>query len=71
MEPVLTYQLDWNVSHNQYRIMITTQSRTQLSPIKVESPEEFAAIVLLLSKAGVMIDIKTGDLRVPQRNVGT
>jgi hypothetical protein len=68
---VLRYVADWNPKTNLYRIMIWTNAGGPF-PVPVNSETEYIAVLLMLGKAGVVVDLPgTGDLRVPERSPGS
>lgn len=73
--PVISYEVDWNTAVDQYRINIWLQNGSQGIPLKLDTDTEFLAVLTMLGRAGVVFDPggdnAAGDLRLPQRPVGT
>jgi hypothetical protein len=68
---VLKYMADWNPTTDLYRIMVWTSAGGPF-PVPVNSQTEYIAVLLMLGKSGVTVDMPgTGDLRVPERSHGT
>ena len=72
--PVAFYQVDWNTTSNQFRIVVFTQSGQQIVlPINTET--EYAAVLVMLGRTGVLVDTgpgaSAGDIQLPKRPVGT
>lgn len=69
--PVLKYQADWQTKTNVYRVLVQYVPNTQPVALPINSDIEFVAALLMLSKAGVMIDNPTLVLDIPARTPGT
>jgi hypothetical protein len=69
--PVLKYQVDWNPTNNVYRVLVQFVPNTQPVALLVNSETEFVAVLIMLGKAGVMIDNQSKVLSVPARSPGT
>jgi hypothetical protein len=69
--PVLKYEADWNPKVNLYRIRVTFAGGSQPVVVPINSESEFVAVLLMLGKAGVLLDTSSGDLQLPARPVGT
>jgi hypothetical protein len=69
--PIRDYQADWNPKTNTYRILLGIATASKPWQVPITSETEFIAVLLMLGKAGVMVDTATGDLQLPRRSVGT
>lgn len=69
--PVIKYEVDWKPTTNQYRINIWLNAVGQPLLVPVNTETEFAAVLAMLSKAGVLFETASGVLQLPPRSVGT
>lgn len=69
-QPITDYEVVWDTVSNEYSIYIT-MSDGSYGPLQVSSETEFAVVLMLLSKQGVMYDDSTGHIGLPKRSVGT
>jgi hypothetical protein len=73
-EPIAFYQADWNSALNQFRIVVITQNGQQLT-LPVNTETEYAAILTMLGRTGVLVDTgpgaSAGDIQLPKRPVGS
>jgi hypothetical protein len=68
--PVSSYGAGWNPVTNQGRVFLQI-GNTPLTPVPVDSTEEFTIVLLMLSKTGVQFDTQTREIQIPTRPVGT
>ena len=67
--PVSSYAAGWNPTTNQGRVFVQIAGGP-LTPVPIETPEEFTIMLLMLSKSGVMFDTATREIEIPTRPTG-
>lgn len=69
--PVVSYDAVWNPKNNTYEIRVLIAGNTKAIVVPVNTESEYSAVLTMLGKAGVQIDVATGALKLPPRPVGT
>jgi len=68
--PVTNYAAGWNSQTNKGRFFIQV-GNGPLSPVEIDSAEEFMITLLMMSKSNVQFDTQTKEIQISTRPVGT
>ena len=68
---VADYEADWNPQNNANRIVVHIVNNPTPWQVPINTEPEFIAVMLMLSKPGVLVDTGTLDIKVPRRPAGT
>ena len=68
--PVTSYGAGWNPVTNQGRVFVQV-ANGPLTPVTINSAEQFLIMLLMMSKTGVQFDTQTKEFEIPTRPVGT
>ena len=68
--PISAYGAGFNPTTNQGRFFVQIGTGP-LTPVTIESAEEFITLLLMMSKTGVQFDTQTKEFEIPTRPVGT
>ena len=67
--PVEQYAAEWNPNSKAGKIIVKANGNQY--PISINSPDAFAALMMMLSKDGVIINTEAPDFEVPFRSAGS
>jgi hypothetical protein len=70
MLPVVSYSARWDATNNRGRMLIQIGT-SPATPVPIDNPDEFAIMLLMMNRSGVMFDTQTREIEIPVRPVGT